>query len=403
MIAVEEALERILENIAPLPAEQVSLERARGRVLAHPVKARVSHPPRAVSAMDGYAVRADDLQKCPTELDIIAHIAAGESFDGTLQAGQAVRIFTGAQLPPGADAIVIQEDTEALEQSKVRIHQSIPIGHYVRPEGLDFQVGDTGITTGKRLNVRDIALTAAMNVPWLHVYRKPRVAVLATGDEVVMPGEIPGPAQIVSSNGLALCSFIEACGGTALNLGIAPDNADTLNSIIAGARGADLLVTTGGASVGEHDLIRSGLSDLKMDFWKIAMRPGKPLLFGQLGPVPMLGLPGNPVSTLVCAMVFLRPCLERLQGLEGHDSFQERAILEEDLKANDRRQDYVRSSLGRDADGRLTVRPASRQDSSMLSTLAQSTALIVRPPHDPTREKGEMVSILRLDNQVYPI
>lgn len=403
MIPVAEALKRILEKISSLPEELVSLDQARGRVLARPVTAKVSHPPKAVSAMDGYAVRAADVAEAPVELKLAGHVAAGETFSAEIRAGHAVRIFTGAQLPRGADAIVIQEDTETAGETHVLVRQPVPTGHYVRPEGLDFRVGDIGISPGKRLSVRDVALAAAMNVPWLHVYRKPRVAVLATGDEVVMPGEIPGPAQIVSSNGLALCSFIEACGGTALNLGIAPDNADALNSMIAGARGADLLVTTGGASVGEHDLIRSGLHDLEMDFWKIAMRPGKPLLFGQLGEVPMLGLPGNPVSTLVCAMVFLRPCLERLQGLSEEEQKMETARLAEDLSENDKRQDYMRALLEHDAEGRLIVRAASRQDSSMLSTLSHSTALIIRPPHDPARQAGDMVSILRLDNQVCPM
>lgn len=400
MISVDEALLKILAGVSVLPEELVSLDQARGRILAQPVRAKVSHPPKAVSAMDGYAVCASDVAQAPVELNVAGHIAAGDSFTSELGPGQAVRIFTGAQLPRGADAIVIQEDTETMDDSIVLIRESVPEGHNVRPEGLDFHAGDIGISSGKRLSVRDVALAAAMNVPWLHVHRKPRVAVLATGDEVVMPGEAPGPTQIVSSNGLALCNFIEACGGTALNLGIAPDNAHALNSMISGARGADLLVTTGGASVGEHDLIRSGLHDLEMDFWKIAMRPGKPLLFGQLGGVPMLGLPGNPVSTLVCALIFLRPCLDRMQGLVEQGQETETAQLAEGLPANGLRQDYMRALLERGSEGTLRVRAAPRQDSSMLFTLSSSTALIVRPPHDPERQTGDMVSIIRLDNQV---
>ncbi len=343
MISVEEALTRILENFAPLPAETVGIGEAFGRVLAVSVKARVTQPPNAVSAMDGYAVRAADVAQVPTTLRVTGAVPAGALFEGRVGEGEAVRIFTGAPLPAGADAIVIQEDTEPAGD-QVTVKESSPRGHYVRPAGLDFAKGDTGPQAGRQLTARDIGLAAAMNHPWLQVHRRPRVAILATGDEVVMPGDPLGPSQIVSSNGLSLAAFVRACGGDPIQLGIAPDRRERLAELAAGARGADLLLTAGGASVGEHDLVQAALEDqgLKLDFWKIAMRPGKPLMFGRLGETPMLGLPGNPVSALVCALLFARPALNRLRGLDVPAHPMAPMILGADLPQNDRRQDYLR-------------------------------------------------------------
>lgn len=407
MISVEEARDRILAAFAPLPAELVSLERALGRVLAETVTARVTQPPQAVSAMDGYAVRAAEVAQVPARLRVVGAAPAGGAYGGSLGPGEAVRIFTGGPLPDGADAIVIQEDTRSGEDAEgawVEVTESVSEGRYVRPAGLDFRLGDPGPQAGRRLGVRDLALAAAMNHPWLSVRRRPRVAVLATGDEVVMPGEPLGPQQIVSSNGLALCAFVEACGGEAVNLGIARDDRDSLLRLAAGAGGTDLLVTTGGASVGEHDLIRSVLGEqgLELDFWKIAMRPGKPLLFGRLRETPLLGLPGNPVSSLVCALVFLRPLLARLQGLDP-DEDRVTARLEDGLPENDRRQDYLRARLSRQPDGSLTARAFERQDSSMLATLAQADGLLVRPPHAPPAAAGDAVEVIPLDAAAPPL
>lgn len=400
MISVEEARSRILKAFAPLPAEVVSLERALGRVLAEDVVARLTQPPQNVSAMDGYAVIAADVAKPPVRLRVVGAAPAGGAHEAALQPGQAVRIFTGGPLPPGADAIVIQEDTESGSDSQgvwVDVKESVAPGRFVRRAGLDFSAGDHGLAAGQRLGVRDLGLAAAMDHPWLNVRRRPRVAILATGDEVVMPGEPRGPNQIVSSNGLALQAFVEACGGEAVNLGIAQDNRESLLRLAAGAQGSDLLVTTGGASVGEHDLVRSVLGErgLELDFWKIAMRPGKPLMFGQLGTTPLLGLPGNPVSSLVCALVFLRPILARLQGLEEAEPTLS-ARLARPLPANDRRQDYLRTRLSREPDGTLTAWPFKQQDSSMLATLAQADGLLIRPPHAPAAEAGEAVEVMPL-------
>ena len=404
MISVEEALARILAAFEPLPVETVSLERGLGRVLAADVVARVSQPPAAVSAMDGYAARAQDLQAVPTELRVIGAAPAGDSFEGEVGPGEAVRIFTGGPVPKGADCIVIQEDTEA-EGERVTVKASAESGRYVRPAGLDFAVGAIGAAAGHLMTARDIGLAAAMNVPWLQVRRRPRVAVLATGDEVVMPGDPLGPNQIVSSNALALSAMIRACGGDPINLGIAKDRVESLRELVKGAQGADLLLTTGGVSVGEHDLIHHALSQegLELDFWKIAMRPGKPLLFGRLGTTPVLGLPGNPVSSVVCALLFMRPVIERLLGQAPREDKTETAILASDLPANDHRQDYLRANLQHDSPGQAKVVPFSRQDSSMLSSLAHSDCLVLRPPHAPAISAGNPVPILRLTGGVLGI
>jgi len=400
MISVEEALSRILSVFRPLPSEVVSLERALGRVLAEDVVARLTQPPAAVSAMDGYAVRATDVAQVPVRLRVVGEAPAGGAYDAPLQTGEAVRIFTGGPLPEGADAIVIQEDTESGSDGEgrwVEIREGAPGGHYVRPAGLDFARGDLGLPAGRTLRARDLGLAAAMNHPWLTVRRRPRVAILATGDEVVMPGEPLQPNQIVSSNGIALQAVVKACGGEPINLGIARDNRESLLRLAAGAAGADIVVTTGGASVGDHDLVRSVLGEegLDLDFWKIAMRPGKPLLFGKLHGTPLLGLPGNPVSSLVCALIFLRPVLAQLLGQDPSDK-PFHARLAKALPENDRRQDYLRARLYQDEAGNLTAEPFARQDSSMLATLAMADALIIRPPHAPAAAAGDTVQVVPL-------
>jgi molybdopterin molybdotransferase len=396
MISVEEALTRITGSFSALPAETVGLGEALGRVLAEDLTARTTQPPLDVSAMDGYAVRAADVAKVPVRLKVVAHIPAGQVFDGTLQAGQVARIFTGAPLPAGADTIVIQEDTEA-EGDQVLVKESAPKGRYVRSAGLDFRAGDLGLPAGHRMTARDVGLAAAMNLPWLKVHRRPRIAILATGDEVVLPGEPRGPSQIVSSNGFSLAAFVTACGGVPSQLGIAPDRRDALAGLAAGARGADLLVTTGGVSVGEHDLVRSALeaSGLALDFWKIAMRPGKPLLFGRIGETPILGLPGNPVSTLVCATLFLRPAMAVMEGLTAAPRT-DTAVLATDLPANDKRQDYLRARLEFNADGQHVATPYDRQDSAMLANLAYADCLVLRTPLAPSARAGDTVSIIPL-------
>jgi len=397
MLSVEEAQRRVRAAFQPLGSEQVSLTEALGRVLALDVAARVTQPPAAVSAMDGYAVRAADVALVPARLRIVGYAPAGAADPGRVGAGEAVRIFTGGPLPAGADAIVIQEDTAA-EGDHVVVNEAAPAGHYVRPAGLDFAAGDIGLAAGRLLTARDIGLAAAMNVPWLRVRRRPRVAILATGDELAMPGEPVGPNRIVSSNGPALAAFVAACGGTPSLLGIAADDRAALQRMAAEAAGADLLITSGGASVGDHDLIQQALGErgLELDFWQIAMRPGKPLIFGRIGPTPLLGLPGNPVSSLVCATIFLRPALDVMLGRAEPERPPATARLGADLEANDSRQDYLRARLTYDDAGRAIATPFTRQDSSMLSHLAHADCLIVRPPRAAAAAIGATVEIVLL-------
>ena len=393
MISVEEAQARVCGNIRALAHETVALTDAAGRVLAGPLTARRSQPPAAVSAMDGYAVRAADIASVPVTLRMVGAVAAGGAYEGVLQPGECTRIFTGAPLPAGADTIVIQEDTEA-DGDRITMKEAEPLGRHVRKAGLDFGEGDARLAAGTVLSPRMLALAAAMNHPWLSVIRRPRVAILATGDEIVFPGEPIGPSQIVASTSTSLAGFVAANGGEPVLLGVARDTVASLREAAAAARDADVLVTIGGASVGEHDLVQTALKEegLEVDFWKIAMRPGKPLMVGRLGGTQVLGLPGNPVSSLVCAVLFLRPLLYALQGRAGGVPSPVMMPAGGDINPNGIRQDYMRARFR----GGGPV-PFSVQDSSMLTALAEADGLIVRPPNAPAVSAGEAVPVLPLD------
>ncbi|MGF1639684.1 MAG: gephyrin-like molybdotransferase Glp [Rhodospirillales bacterium] len=397
MISVAEALAVVTGGLVPVAVEQVGLEAADGRVLAEDVAARLTQPPCAVSAMDGYAVRGEDARRVPATLRLIGESAAGAPFAGRLTTGTAVRISTGAPLPEGADAIVIQEDT-AVDGAAVTVRTPAESGRWIRPAGLDFSAGQVLLRAGQTLTPRDVGLAAAMNVPWLRVRRRPRIAVVATGDEIVWPGEPRGPAQIVGSNSFILAAAIERLGGRTLNLGVARDDEDSLRTLIAGCRGADLLVTTGGASAGDHDLVRKVLtaSGLDLGFYRVAMRPGKPLMFGRLGEVPVLGLPGNPVSVGVTVEVFLRPMVAALLGLPPGAGPAPAAVLGRDLAANDLRQDYLRARLSREPGGALVATPFAQQDSAQLVLLCAADCLVVRPPLAPPALAGDPVEIVPL-------
>jgi molybdopterin molybdotransferase len=398
LMPVEDALRRILHGVKPLAAESVPLAESLGRVLAKPLAAKRDQPPFAASAMDGYAVIAADVATTPARLQVVGVAAAGHGFKGRLRPGQCVRIFTGAPLPRGADTVVIQENATALEGSRVEILQAARQGQNVRVKGLDFRRGEALLPKGLRLNARDIALAAAANAGTVAVARRPRVALFATGDELVAPGGRPGPDQIISSNSHALAAMAALSGAEVINLGIVPDTLKATARAIARAAGADILLTTGGASVGDHDYVQEALrtSGVAIDFWKIAMRPGKPFMYGRRKGQHVLGLPGNPVSALVCARLFLKPLLGALQGLPAADELVE-ARLGAAMKENDGRQDYVRATLAERPDGSRTVTPFPRQDSSMQRTFREAQALIVRPPHAPAASPGDVVKILRLD------
>jgi molybdopterin molybdotransferase len=347
--------------------------------------------------MDGYAVRAADVASVPVALKVAGAVPAGQAYPHTVKAGEAVRIFTGAPVPDGADCIVIQEDTER-RGDLVEVREGAPKGRYIRPAGLDFKEGEIGLKAGRKLSVADVGFAAAMNRPWLLVHRRPRVAILPTGDEVVMPGDPVGPNQIVSSNGIALAALVTSCGGVPVHLPIAPDDNSALQRIAAGAAGADLLLTTGGASVGDHDLVRGalGADGLTLDFWTVAMRPGKPLMVGRYRDTPMIGLPGNPVSTLVCGLLFAKPALDRMSGLVEVFPTPLRARLKVPLAENDQRQDYLRATLVRAVDGTLEAAPFEKQDSSMISLLARADCLVIRAPHAPAAQTGDWVEIIPL-------
>lgn len=399
LLSVDEARARIQGACAfpRLAAETVALSEAAGRVLAEELAARRTQPPTAVSAMDGYALRVADVASVPAKLKVIGESPAGGAFAGTVGAGECVRIFTGGPVPAGADAVVIQEDTD-MGKPMVTVKETLKPGENIRAAGIDFSEGQVLLRAGRRLTARDIGLTAAMNHPWIAVTRRPRIAILATGDEVVRPGDPIGPNQIVSSNGPALAAFIQARGGVAIDLGIARDEAGSLTALTEGARGADLLITTGGVSVGDYDLVQKVLSaaGLKVDFWKIAMKPGKPLMFGSLPATRVLGLPGNPVSSMVCALLFLGPAIDAMLGLPGSGVPMMRARLGADVGPNNFREDFMRATLT-DGDGDLPVAtPFPVQDSSMMSRLAQAGCLIRRAPNAAPAKKGDVVEVISL-------
>ena len=397
LIPVEEARARILKNVKPLAVESVKLEQALGRVLAKPLKAVRNQPPFDASAMDGYAVVAADVAITPATLKLIGLSAAGHAFKGRLKRGDCVRIFTGAPVPRDADAVIIQENTEA-EGKSIRVLQPAKAEQNIRFSGLDFRKGDALLPPGIRLGARDIGLAAAANAPKLAVRRRPVVALIATGDELVLPGAKPRADQIVSSNSHALAAMAEHLGATVLNFGIVSDNLKATERAIAKAARADILVTTGGASVGDHDYVQEALknSGVDIDFWKIAMRPGKPFMYGRRRGQHVLGLPGNPVSSLVCARLFLKPLIDALLGLPMGDDLVE-ARLGASMKENDSRQDYVRATLVEAPDGSRTVTPFVKQDSSMQRKFREAQALIVRPPVAKVAGQGDVVEILRLD------
>jgi len=398
MISVEAARDRVLAGLRPTPAELVALPDAWGRVTATQVIARLTQPPADVSAMDGYALRAAD-GTAGAILRVIGAAPAGHPFDGQLGPGEAVRLFTGSVVPAGADTILLQEDATAGEGT-VRVNETVRPARHIRRAGQDFARGEAVLPQGRRLTVRDIGLAAAANHPWLTVHRRPCIGILATGDEIAMPGEPIPPGGIVSSNSHALAAMVRAAGGTPIVLPVAADTPEAIAAVADAVAGMDMLVTTGGASVGDHDLVMSGLQarGMTLDFWKIAMRPGKPLLFGALGATPVLGLPGNPVSALICAILFLLPAMQRLSGLPAAAPATVLARLATPLAANDRRADYLRATLVADSAGRLVATPIASQDSAMLRRLAQADALILRPPQAPALAEGADIPVIRLDS-----
>lgn len=397
MLPVAEARARIIAGLRPTAAEVVALADAWGRVTAAPVLARLTQPPTDVSAMDGYALRASD-GALGTRLRVTDRAPAGHPFTGQVGPGEAVRLYTGSGIPEGADCVVAQEDVTA-DGVAMTLNAAAQAGRHIRPAGGDFRQGTELVPAGAKLGARAVGLAAAGNHPWVAVHRRPRVGLLATGDEIAMPGDPLGPGSIVSSNVHALAALVRAGGGEPVMLPIARDTADAVAQAAQGVPGLDMLVTTGGASVGDYDLVQAGLArqGFVLDFWRIAMRPGKPLLSGVLHGVPVLGLPGNPVSALVCAILFLWPALGRLSGMAGDPLPSVAMPLGRDVAENDHREDYLRSTIAVGRDGVDCATPFARQDSSLLHVLAQAQGLVIRPPHAPAAPAGTLVPVLRLE------
>ena len=396
LMPVEEALALLLQGVAPLPPESVPLIEARGRVLAGSLTAKLTQPPFDASAMDGYAVRSADAATVPTRLGLTGEAAAGHAFAGRIGPLKAIRIFTGAPLPEGADSVVIQEDT-ARDGGDVIINQATLAGENVRPRGNDFSAGDALFPTGHRLTSRDLMLAASAGHSAVPVARGPVVAILATGDELVPPGTVPRANQIVSSIPTGLAGMIASAGGEPRLIGIARDTLPDLGAKIRQAADADILVTIGGASVGDHDLVQQALTagGLALAFWRIAMRPGKPLMYGKLGGQRVLGLPGNPVSAMLCAQIFLLPLIRALQGAAPSVATTT-GILSAPLPTNGPRQHYMRARIVTPGSPPF-VEALPRQDSSLLATLAHADCLIVIPQHAPAMAAGDLVTVMALE------
>jgi molybdopterin molybdotransferase len=399
LMPVAEALARVLAHAKPLAAQQTRLSDAHGRVLAEDLAARRTQPPQDVSAMDGYAARASDVTTIPVTLNVVGEVAAGRPFNGAVAAGQAARIFTGGVVPQGADTIVIQENVTRAGDTIV-VNVPAPANKHIRRAGLDFRQGDVLLKQGRMLTGRDLSLAASMNHETVPVYGTPHVALLATGDELVMPGTEPGPGQIVYSNGYAVMALARSEGAHVTDLGIVADRVDDTVAAIRRARAAraDILVTTGGASVGDYDLVQQALAaeGLDISFWKVALRPGRPLMHGRLGDMQVLGLPGNPVSAFVCAVLFLSPLIRKMMGRGDVGPVVETAQAGIDLPENDERADYLRATLTCGADGVAVATPFPTQDSSMMRALSQADCLVLRAPFAPALRAGEACSIVKL-------
>lgn len=400
LLPVDDATRRLLEAAVPVTgSETLPLAECDGRVLSADLAARLTQPPFDASAMDGYALRSTDAPEIGSVLTVIGQAAAGHAFTGTLGEGEAVRIFTGAPVPEGADTILIQEDAEVLEGGKIRTTFEVTAGRHIRPRGQDFAQGETVLQAGRELGFTDLTLAAAMNHATLAVYRKPRIAILATGDELLPPGSTPNPAQIIASNTFGVAALAHQAGADILDLGIIADDDTLIRAAIGKAVAAkvDVLVTLGGASVGDHDLVQAALKaeGMQLDFWRIAMRPGKPLMVGAIGTMQVLGLPGNPVASLVCSLLFLEPLIRRIARrapLERKVTVRTAAPL----KANDHRQDYLRARLRTDDSGERVAEAYAKQDSSMMNILAHSDVLIIRPPHAPEAPAGTECPVIKL-------
>ncbi len=399
LMPIAEALALVLKDAHPLGIEEAPLADAFDRALAADLPALRTQPPANVSAMDGYAVRAADAATVPVALKVIGEVAAGHPYTGAVGPGEAVRIFTGGVIPGDCDAVVIQEDTRR-DGDAVTINEAARPGRHIRRAGIDFKEGEVLLARGRRLGDRDLMVAASMNYPRVPVYRRPSLVLFGTGDELVPPGTPARPGEIVYSNGYGIAALASRAGASVTHAGIVADRMDDMIAAIRNARdgGANILVTTGGASVGDYDLVHKALAaeGMSLSFWKLALRPGKPMLHGRLGDMHVLGLPGNPVSAYVCAYLFLVPLIRKLSGISTVEHVTEPAILGRDVPENDMRAEYMRATLSRNSDGAIVATPLPVQDSSLMATLSRADCLVIRPPHAPAAKAGSSCTITKL-------
>ena len=392
MISFEHALSKLLFLANKIDVEEVNLEEAYSRILANDAISCRDQPPFDASSMDGYALKKID--KLPNKkLSVVGKVAAGNSFKGTIEKGEAVRIFTGAPVPRGANSILIQEDAEVLDNF-IKIRQKIEKTDFIRKKGCDYKAGKTLLKKGKILTSFDIALLASMNLPIVKVTRRPRVSIISTGDELVVPGDLPKNNQIIASNTYGLKALLNKWGAISHILPIAKDNKTVLEKTLDLAVPADLVITIGGASVGDHDHVSEVFHKIKVkhSFYKVAMKPGKPILAGQNDNTIFVGLPGNPVSALVCAHLFLKPLIGKMLGTKELNNIEKKGLLQNDLPKNGVRKHFMRAFL---RDGQLVV--SKKQDSSLLSVLQKANALVIRQPNEPPAKKGNLIPYIELD------
>lgn len=401
---VDEAIDRLLSDAVPSSEELIPLHQVNGRILCQDLTSKRTHPPFNASAMDGYAVRYEDAVHAGAKLNVIGEAAAGHRFSGTVGVGQAVRIFTGAPVPLGADTVALQENVTRLNDTSIQLDQPAKPDAHIRKAGVDFSQGDVLLKTFRYMDYSAITLAASMNYDQVPVFGRPIVSVLATGDELVLPGQIPGPDQIIASNTFGIMAMAENSGAKVHDLGIAIDTLDAIKASVQEAidKGSELLITIGGASVGDHDLVQKALKDMGMEleFWKIAMRPGKPLMFGKIGKMRVIGLPGNPASSLVTASLFVAPLIRKLSGRDVATKIR-KARCSVALKSNDHRQEYMRAHIVQADDGDLVVTPFLRQDSSLVRVFAQANGLLIRAPNAPEAEIDTFCDVILFDNSEF--
>lgn len=404
MISVENACKIIISKIIPMNSEIIHVSNSLGRVLSKDVKSKLNSPPENISAMDGYAICAKNISNIPVKLKVVEKITAGHPKNVRIKGLECTRIFTGGIIPQGADSVIMQEEVK-VDDTFIKLDRMVTPNSFIRKKGMDFKTGDILLNKGNIMNVRDMGLAASSNNATLSVYKKPKIAILSTGDEIVQPGAKILPGQIVSSNNISLSGLIDALGAEPIDLGTASDNIE--NIINKASLGSDFqaIVTTGGISVGEKDLVQQSLlkAGLKIKFWKVAIRPGKPMMFGTLNSKAIFSLPGNPVSSIICALIFLAPAISKFLGRNITDSIEKEAILKNEIPANDSRQYYIRGRVNYDQKGHLNVRSLKLQDSAKISQLAFSNCLILRPPFSKKAKIGDKVKLLLYPNSMIQI